>query len=193
MSLVPSTKSKSGYMYVIFDGRKAARNKPWSVSKGPYRSKGFGTSKEAAEHYSRTFHPEWWEKPNVRISDTEISRMSLFGIRLKMKQKKVYKKGTVVAYFPATKEHVVRFDDKPNVFHFCLTKEKNWQRIPWDDNVLDSSDVGEHSLDASYTSFGPDCPKCAAFLGVGAKAWSVCSMCGHNEPGACVWGASSAS
>ena len=89
------------------------------------------------------------------------------------------------------KNTLVRFDDKPNVFHFCLTREKNWKRIPWDGNVFDTSDVGEHNTDASYISFGPDCPKCAAFLGVGVKAWSVCHMCGHNEPGACVWGSSS--
>ena len=105
MSLVPSLKSKSGYKYVIFDGRSAARKKPWSVSKGTYRSKGFSTPQAAAEHYSRMFHPDWWKKPNVRVSDTEVTRMSLFGIRLKMKQNKIYKNGTVIAYYPATQEH----------------------------------------------------------------------------------------
>jgi hypothetical protein len=193
--LLPSSKSKSGYKYIIFDGRAAAKKKPWSVSTGSYRSKGFCTAEQAAEHYSKTFHPDWWEKPNVRISDTELVRMSLFGIRLKMKLKKEYKRGTVVAYYPATHEHVIRFDDKDTLFNFRLTRENNWERIAWDGNVLDSSQVGESNGSNnhdSYLSFGPDCPKCAAFLGVGVKAWSVCNMCGHNEPGACVWGASSA-
>ena len=183
-NLIPSVHAKSGFKYVIFDNRSQAKSKPWSVSAPNYRSKGFATAHEAAEHYSRKFHPDWWVKANV--CDSEVERMNLFGIRLSMKFKKKWIDGTVVAYFPATKEHLVRFDDGKQS-HFHMRSQKNWVRIPWPGNVLDpNSEMGETS-DDSYISFGPDCPKCAAFLGVGAKAWTKCHMCSLNEPGACLW------
>ena len=46
--LVTSGRSRSGYKHVIYDSR--AKNKPWSVSHKPYRSRGFATAKEAAIH-----------------------------------------------------------------------------------------------------------------------------------------------
>ena len=96
--------------------------------------------------------------------------------------------GTVICYFPATKEHVVKFDEQTQqYYYFQLHKEKNWTRIPWNNNILDNSDIGEHSTNVSYIDFGPECPKCAAFLGVGVNAWSKCSICSLNEPGSCMW------
>ncbi len=184
--LLPSKRAASGYKYIIYDSRPGAKNKPWSVCAPNFRSKGFATREDAAEHYSRLFHPDWWQKPHIK--DSEVDRMALFGIRLTMKLKKKSYNGTVIAYFPATQEHIIRFDNSDKLYYFHLMKENNWKRIPWNNNTLDAtSEIGEVSND-TYISFGPDCPKCAAFLGVGASAWSKCHMCSHNEPGSCIWG-----
>ena len=127
----------------------------------------------------------------LNVENSEHNRLKLFGIRIeftKKKRRRVERQnGTIVAYLPASQEHVVRFDGSTKQFHFCLANEKNWKRIPWPNNVLDATtEIGEISKD-TYLSFGPDCPRCAAFLGVGANAWSKCSICGLNEPGACLW------
>lgn len=184
-NLVLSAHAKSGYKYIRYDGRASAKKKPWSVAAPNYRSKGFATAALAAEHYSRKFHPDWWQRAEVR--DTEMERMQLFGIRLRMTFKKKTFDGTVVAYLPATQEHMIRFDGQEKTFSFRLLKEKNWERIPWSGNTLDAShEVGEVST-SSYLSYGPDCPKCAAFLGIGIRAWSRCQMCGQDEPGAATW------
>lgn len=127
----------------------------------------------------------------ANIQNTEINRLRLFGIRIefskKIRRRVEKRKGTVINYLPATQEHVVQFDDSNKRFNFFLLHEKNWTRIPWFNNTLDNSTtVGEISND-SYISFGPDCPRCAAFLGVGIEAWSRCHMCGLDEPGACLW------
>ena len=45
-----SSRSKSGYKYVIHDSRSTARAKPWSVNYKGYRSVGFATPSEAAIH-----------------------------------------------------------------------------------------------------------------------------------------------
>ena len=125
----------------------------------------------------------------TNISDRERLRYQLFGIRLKMYIQKKYVIGTVVAYLPAMKQHLVRFDGESSTHSFDLIKERKWNRVPWTGNVLDDSYIGEKSVDTmlAFQTFGPDCPRCAAFLGIGEEAWSFCKMCKLNEPGACMW------
>ena len=131
-------------------------------------------------------HP-WY----VNVPNSEHNRLKLFGIRIQFTKKKrgriETQTGTIVAYLPATQEHVVRFDGSRKQFHYQLVNEKNWKRIPWPDNVLDSTTETGETCNDGYLSYGPDCPRCAAFLGVGVNAWSKCSICGLNEPGSCLW------
>ena len=49
-----SSRSKSGYKYVIHDPRKAAAKKPWSATHKGFRSRGFGTARECAAHLATT-------------------------------------------------------------------------------------------------------------------------------------------
>ena len=127
----------------------------------------------------------------VNVTDNEYNRLNLFGIRIeftKKKRKRIEsRKATVVNYLPATQEHIIKFDDSNKQFHVHLLREKNWKRIPWSNNVLDSTTKNGEISNDTYLSFGPDCPRCAAFLGVGAEAWSKCHICKLDEPGACLW------
>lgn len=93
------------------------------------------------------------------------------------------KYGTVIAYLPATEQHCVKYDNENITIMMDLTCEKNWERIPWNNNRIDSISGNEIS-DSTYIDFGPDCPRCANFLGIGTNAWSYCKICGLNEPGA---------
>ena len=52
--LLVSTRAKSGYKYVIYDPRDAARSKPWSINHPLYRSAGFETPLAAATHLSES-------------------------------------------------------------------------------------------------------------------------------------------
>ena len=54
--LITSSKCKSGYKGVLYDHRSVARKLPWSVSARGYRSKGFATVIEAAQHYLDYVH-----------------------------------------------------------------------------------------------------------------------------------------
>lgn len=175
---------KSCLRYAIFDPPPEGR--PWRLHSRRYSSrKRFATAKEAATFYVNKFHhPDWWVRSNVCKS--EVSRMKIFGIRLSMRHKSEWIDGTVIAYLPASKQHIVRFDNGNECAHY-LTTQKDWHRIPWPCNVLDNSEMGETSTTESYIAFGPDCPRCAAYLGVGANAWSKCAMCGLTFPGACLW------
>lgn len=96
------------------------------------------------------------------------------------------RKGSVVGYLPASQKHAVLFDDDNKIMEFDLIKDDHlWQRVPWPNNVLDSSELGEHqSIPCSYINYGPECPRCFAFLGIGHQAWTFCSICRLNEPGA---------
>ena len=116
--------------------------------------------------------------------------------------------GTVIGYLPASEQHVILFDDEaekarsavhesgefgvssyivqPKLNYGNLLKNKDWRRIPWNDNVLDSSNpVGETPETNSDIPqpFGPECPRCVAPLGIGSSAWSRCGCCNLNEPG----------
>ena len=82
--------------------------------------------------------------------------------------------GTVIGYMPAMQYHTILFDDNHATTNTDLLRENKWERIYWKNEC-----AGEH-----YIDYGPDCPKCFAFLGVGKEAWSRCHMCGLNEPGA---------
>ena len=119
------------------------------------------------------------------------------------------RKATVVGYIPTNKEHCILFDDasKPdpttrtkddkkrgcsliaplNVIQMKLDKEKGWSRIPWEGNLLDASNGGEHSvasiLPPGVFDYGPECPRCFAHLGVGISAWEKCSFCKLLNPG----------
>lgn len=118
------------------------------------------------------------------------------------------RKGTVIGYLPASEDHVILFDDEaekarsvvhksgqfgvssyivqPKLVYQNLLKKKDWQRIPWENNVLDPGDpTGERPATTSDIPqpFGPECPRCVASLGIGSSAWSRCSLCHLNEPG----------
>lgn len=47
------SNNRSGFKYVIFDGRAAARKAPWSISYKKYRSAGFATARAAAVHVAQ--------------------------------------------------------------------------------------------------------------------------------------------
>ena len=118
------------------------------------------------------------------------------------------RKGTVVGYFPASKEYHVLFDDTLKIqkkracdvtekggsllssvglIQMELDTDKDWMRIPWDGTVLDTSNEGEHCvssiLPTGMFEYGPNCPRCFAHLGVGMNAWEICSMCNLTNPG----------
>lgn len=52
LNVQKSVSAKSGYKSVVFDGRKSATKKPWSVHHKKYRSRGFSTAIEAAQHFA---------------------------------------------------------------------------------------------------------------------------------------------
>jgi len=102
--------------------------------------------------------------------------------------KVIRRSGSVVGYFPASRKHAVLFDDEQqHTVEFDLLKEKkHWVRIPWPNNKLDDSEVGESQINPpslSYITYGPECPRCFVSLGIGHQAWTFCSMCHLNEPG----------
>lgn len=117
--------------------------------------------------------------------------------------------GTIVGYDPLSEMHEVLFDDslskKRSVdsfehddYHFPLFKESNtnrmnlckrndWERIPWDDHII-NADGTEQPTDSFFmpsgiASYGPSCPRCQHNLGTGIQAWAYCKMCSLNEPG----------
>ena len=183
--LMRSTRNKSGYKYVIFDGRSGARSKPWSVSFRKYRSKGFATPREAAEHVAAYCTAQtsprtsissasapvdsWMSKPNVRFS---VPDCDLFGRRILMQGRlaviKLWNPCALAAYG-------VVFDDQPTkVFMEDLKRpgRKDWSLAEWeDDDIWETSDLR------------PMCPECGHPLGVGTSAWTKCTACGCMEPG----------
>ena len=52
-TLLLSSRAKSGFQYVIYDGRPNARRLPWSVSCRGYRSSGFANAIDAAKHVAK--------------------------------------------------------------------------------------------------------------------------------------------
>lgn len=106
--LLRSDKAVSGYKYIICDKQAKPCNR-WKVQYKKKRSNGFETPKEAA-HFLLKLYPflsnessneeendisnddhrddgRWWMKDNVRLCTSELTRMSLFGIRLIMYDK----------------------------------------------------------------------------------------------------------
>lgn len=237
-----SKRGKSGFKYVYAQNKQGV----WKICSPSLRKNGFTSATSAADFLSKQLNPSWWEKSNVKMKKKELSRMDLFGIRLRMKIRKRYATGTVVGYLPCSQEHVVKFDVEPTLHnahnvnvrtkppqstvkqtvkdrqqkqqkqqqnqqqdqeqqqpmlpthkneyhHFRLLEQHNWQRIPWDGNVLnEDAPCGEEpeSTDDSMNLglFGPECSNCSAFLGVGAEAWTgPCKICHIPEPGSCLW------
>lgn len=207
-----SKRARSGYMYVYEEKSLAKRKQPqWYVKyKGIRGYDYFATPFEAAKHLytltsddSTCSHPKlprilgvhrdnaspiesWWKKKH--ITNNELKRMSLFGIRIEMTLKRAKMQGTVRAYLPASREHHIVFDNHTRGA-FDLLRNKQWIRIPWQGNYLDdNAECGEVSSnetdDWTTQLFGPECPRCAVELGVGIQAWSRCVRCRHNEPGA---------
>lgn len=108
--LLKSNKAVSGYKYVICDKQAKPCNR-WKVQYKKKRSIGFATPEEAAYLLLKLYpflsnersngiiegnesssddhrgDGRWWMKDNVRLCTSELTRMSLFGIRLIMYDK----------------------------------------------------------------------------------------------------------
>lgn len=118
-----------------------------------------------------------------------------------------YRNGTVVSYsngvhrvvFDQDVRHTTNktmrpltrsgpYQNAPPAVGIKLSTAPAWRRVPWPDHILDpEAEHGERpesGIRMHGPEIGPPCPKCYAPLGVGALAWSECSVCHHNEPGA---------
>ena len=52
-TLTVSSRARSGYKWIIYDGRSSARLKPWSIHHPKFRSRGFVTAYQAAVELAR--------------------------------------------------------------------------------------------------------------------------------------------
>ena len=163
-----------------------------------------------AKDVTRTLHNELVELavPHVASDFTrdmldKLSIQRLYAI-LNRAHPFSFATGTVVGYLPSSREHIILFDDasqRPtilssrgqpydaakNVMHMDLLSDTSvWKRVAWQGNVLDDhAPSGERPLvQGGLLSYGPECPQCDEFLGVGAHAWTKCTQCGLMEPGA---------
>ena len=172
--IIPSPRAKSGYKYVIYDGR-ARTKKPWSVSYRGYRSAGFATPREAALHLAKRIQDlqkpnAWMSKPNVHFDKPSCD---LFGARITIKNRRA----VIKSWTPcAAAAFGIVFDDQPDkVYMEDLFRKgrKDWHIIKWEDD-----DIWETQ------HLRPMCPQCGHPMGTGSAAWTKCEPCGHMEPGA---------
>lgn len=182
--LLVSSKSKSGFKYVIYDSRAKAATKPWSVNYRGYRSQGFARAVDAAKHVADIIKtkavttdtaaasappaPESWiRKPTVNFNTKSCN---LFGARIRMRGRL----GVIKSWTPCSHMFGVVFDDKPDkVFYEDLVRKSNaWTIVDWEGTVWETQDLR------------PMCPACGHPLGVGLAAWTKCVPCGQMEPGA---------
>lgn len=188
-SLLVSTKSKSGFKYVIFDSRSRSRMKPWSVNYRGYRSRGFARPVEAAKHLVEimtpkvssqtvgaapplpkpTKHPPdaWIKKKGVRFN---TKACNMFGARIRMHGRLA----VIKSWTPSSHTFGIVFDDNPDkVFYEDLVKQsKTWNMVDWEGDVWETQELR------------PMCPTCGHPLDVGLAAWTKCVPCGQMEPGA---------
>jgi hypothetical protein len=199
-SLLTSSRSKSGYKYVIHDSRSKARAKPWSVNYKGYRSAGFATPREAAIHVAAKIQiaiksnkqttamqlkavatggtitkaaapvDAWMSKPNIRF---DVAGCDLFGRRITVNGRRA----VIKSWSPCAQAAFgIVFDDQPNTVFMedlCRKGRSDWQLVEWeDDDIWETQDIR------------PMCPQCGHPLGVGSAAWTKCTPCGHMEPGA---------
>ena len=68
-TLLRSSRAKSGFQYVIYDGRPSARRRPWSVTYRGYRSAGFAQPIDAAKHVV-----EYLAKQHVTSKATHVRK-----------------------------------------------------------------------------------------------------------------------
>ena len=118
----------------------------------------------------------------IRMQPTKPHTIPMLFRQVFGKASSTHKYGTVIGYLPATRTHTIQWDGTNKTLSIDLTREKNWSRVPWPGNFVDRNDC--EVSNSGYVDYGPDCPKCFAFLGIGEKAWARCQMCGLNEPGA---------
>ena len=188
-----SSRSKSGYKYVIYDSRASARLKPWSASYRRYRSAGFATAHECALHIAakianddvkhsrkktkkssaQKYVPEMWmHKAGVHFM---TSACDLFGKRIMMTHKNKEKLAVIKCWMPcAVAGFGVVFDEMPDkVFMEDLLRpgRKDWRVVPWEDDEWQTQDLR------------PMCPQCGHPMRDGQAAWTKCMPCGQMEPG----------
>ena len=198
-----STRSRSGYKYVIYDGRSKARSKPWSVNYKGYRSAGFESPLKAAKHLSTKLEAAGFEsslkaakhlstkrkaitspsppakRPTGPPNDWMISTKLHFdksSCDLFGRRLMIDRRLAVIkAWTPcAAAAFGIVFDDQPDkVFMEDLFRRSGWKLVDWEDD-----DIWETQ------DLRPMCPQCGHPLGVGSAAWTLCIPCGHMEPGA---------
>ena len=204
MSVILSSRAKSGYKNVIYDGRANARKKPWSVSLPSYRSAGFATPLEAAMHAAQA-RLQKRQKPSkpkqgpIGAGDTSPGLIAvapvcaqaawmqkptvnfnteacdLFGQRIIFTRGRVERMAVIKSWMPCDSAPFgVVFDDKPGV----VVREDLMRKGRKDWRTCDwEDDIWETA------HLRPMCPQCAHPMGSGRDAWTRCTHCGHMEPG----------
>ena len=166
-----STRSKSGYKYIVHDPRARAKSKPWSIHYKGTRSAGFATPRQAALHLAKknVYKPEaWMSKPKVCFPK---NRCDLFGCRILVANRR----GVIKSWTPCgVADFGIVFDDKKDhVYMEDLYRKSDWKIVDWEDeNIWNTQHLR------------PMCPQCGHPLSTGAAAWTKCLPCGHMEPGA---------
>ena len=132
------------------------------------------TGQSAPSKSSQALPSAWMTKKAL----TWRSAVDLFGHRISFHRKGYSHASMAVikSFQPCSRAPfgVVFDEDLTRVYNEDLLRPRrsDWHVVEWESDMW------------ATCAFRPVCPNCGHPLGVGADAWTVCSPCGHMEPGA---------